>query len=70
MAQGRGPGNRKRLFEQQRDVMAPVLDHLALLVAARMISHQFRVSKEAHAERVGASVSSVGGHTGWARSSR
>ena len=53
MAQGRGPGNRKRLLAQQRDVMAPVLDHLALLVAAGMISHQLRIVKKAHAERVG-----------------
>ena len=41
--------------------MTPVLDHLVLLVAAGMISHQLRIVKEAHAERVGLECQAVVG---------
>ena len=50
MAQGRSPGDGKRLFQEQRDIMAPILDHLVLLVAARMIGHHLCACVQTHAE--------------------
>lgn len=49
----RGEGHRKRLLQEQGDVVAEVFDDLQPLVAARMISDGLLTREEPDAERIG-----------------